>query len=114
MFDLCCSLYLRGYPHWSLRNVIPSPMGSLLWCFCGQAGKLLTLTIESQKNSLPIAPFYLLKALILWTNIPEKTQKVAGAVVSVALHMLFVLYIHFAYHAVVQGKIYQIADGSQL
>ncbi|KAL5104506.1 Protein YIPF3 [Taenia crassiceps] len=41
-------------------------------------------------------------ALIMWANIQESPYRIAGAVAAFALHMLFVLYLHFAYHAIVQ------------
>ncbi|VDD83762.1 unnamed protein product [Mesocestoides corti] len=41
-------------------------------------------------------------ALIMWTNIPEKNHRLAGAAMGIVLHMLFVLYLHFAYHSIIQ------------
>ncbi|VUZ51653.1 unnamed protein product [Hymenolepis diminuta] len=41
-------------------------------------------------------------AMIMWTNISKKTPRLAGCFLALTLHMFFVIYLHFAYHAIVQ------------
>ncbi|VDL18787.1 unnamed protein product [Hymenolepis diminuta] len=43
-------------------------------------------------------------AMIMWTNISKKTPRLAGCFLALTLHMFFVIYLHFAYHAIVQGN----------
>ncbi|KAM7537852.1 hypothetical protein Aperf_G00000078150 [Anoplocephala perfoliata] len=41
-------------------------------------------------------------AMTIWTNTPKGPARVAGSILALSLHMLFVLYLHFAYHVIVQ------------
>ncbi|VDK25758.1 unnamed protein product [Taenia asiatica] len=89
------SAFLTCFGYWLASSGIllaASYFGKRRMCFCAakKYHSLLTTRIVSN-NSVPLVIF---------------GCRIAGAVAAFALHMLFVLYLHFAYHTIVQGKIW--------
>ncbi|KAM3184544.1 hypothetical protein ACTXT7_008155 [Hymenolepis weldensis] len=46
-------------------------------------------------------------AMMMWANISKKTPRLAGCFLAFVLHMFFVIYLHFAYHTIVQVLYHQ-------
>ncbi|VDN96209.1 unnamed protein product [Rodentolepis nana] len=60
-------------------------------------------TMEHQKQYFSCFGLYY-AAMLMWNNIPLKTPRITGCIFALSSHMLFVIYLHFAYHTIVQGK----------
>uniref|UniRef100_A0A183TH38 Protein YIPF3 n=1 Tax=Schistocephalus solidus TaxID=70667 RepID=A0A183TH38_SCHSO len=95
-------------------SVDPRPFKSagLGYAMCSTCVVLFICSVVHQQASE--APFFIFWALLcgsaaiklastLWIFIPGEKQRIVASVLSVVLHMGFVIYLHFAYHRLIEG-----------